>query len=96
MSTKPQASMRHDRETFDSLFRRWKRSVEKDGLIQELRAREFYEKPSAIKKRAKASAKKRLQRSLAEERAKLDAKSRMHPKSSKRKTEKKKRYNSYE
>lgn len=46
-------------EHFSSLLRRFKRSVEKDDTLNELRKREFYEKPSALKKRAKKAAAKR-------------------------------------
>jgi small subunit ribosomal protein S21 len=40
-------------------MRRFKRTVEKTGLLTELRAREFYEKPTAERKRKKAAAIKR-------------------------------------
>lgn len=50
------------RESFDRLFKRWKRAVDKDDVLKELRAREFYEKPSIARKRAKAAARKRWER----------------------------------
>ncbi|MCT8833068.1 30S ribosomal protein S21, partial [Glaesserella parasuis] len=37
----------------------FKRSCEKAGLLAEVRAREFYEKPTTIRKREKASLAKR-------------------------------------
>jgi small subunit ribosomal protein S21 len=40
-------------------MRRFKRTVEKTGLLTELRAREFYEKPTAERKRKHAAAVKR-------------------------------------
>ncbi len=40
-------------------FKRFKRTVEKTGLLTELRAREFYEKPTAYRKRKLAAAVKR-------------------------------------
>ena len=40
-------------------LRRFKRTIEKSGLLTELRAREFYEKPTAERKRKKAAAIKR-------------------------------------
>ena len=40
-------------------WRRFKRTIEKLGLLTELRAREFYEKPTAERKRKKAAAIKR-------------------------------------
>ncbi len=48
-----------DNEPFDVALRRFKRSCEKSGILTEIRKREFYEKPSARKKRARASAIKR-------------------------------------
>lgn len=50
------------KESFERLFKRWKRAVEKDDLMKELRSREFYEKPSVQRKRAKAAARKRWER----------------------------------
>jgi len=48
-----------DNEPFDVALRRFKRTIEKLGLLNELRAREFYEKPTAERKRKKAAAVKR-------------------------------------
>lgn len=48
-----------ENEPFDVALRRFKRTIEKTGLITELRAREFYEKPTAERKRKKAAAVKR-------------------------------------
>ncbi|NBU00274.1 MAG: 30S ribosomal protein S21 [Betaproteobacteria bacterium] len=45
-----------ENEPFDVRF---KRTIEKTGIITELRAREFYEKPTAERKRKKAAAVKR-------------------------------------
>lgn len=36
---------------FDVLFRRWVKKVEEDGLLRDLRAKEFYEKPSEKRRR---------------------------------------------
>jgi small subunit ribosomal protein S21 len=44
---------------FDVALRRFKRTIEKLGLLTDLRAREFYEKPTAERKRKKAAAVKR-------------------------------------
>ena len=44
---------------FETALRRFKRTIEKSGLLTELRAREFYEKPTAERKRKKAAAIKR-------------------------------------
>ena len=48
-----------ENEPFDVALRRFKRTIEKTGLLTELRAREFYEKPTAERKRKKAAAVKR-------------------------------------
>jgi len=48
-----------ENEPFEVAMRRFKRTVEKTGLLTELRAREFYEKPTAERKRKKAAAVKR-------------------------------------
>ena len=48
-----------ENEPFDVALRRFKRTIEKSGLITELRAREFYEKPTAERKHKKAAAVKR-------------------------------------
>jgi len=46
-------------EPFDVALRRFKRTIEKLGLLTDLRAREFYEKPTTERKRKKAAAVKR-------------------------------------
>ena len=48
-----------DNEPYEVALRRFKRTVEKLGLLTELRAREFFEKPTAERKRKKAAAVKR-------------------------------------
>lgn len=48
-----------ENEPFEVAMRRFKRTIEKNGLLTELRAREFYEKPTAERKRKKAAAVKR-------------------------------------
>ena len=50
-----------ENEPFEVAMRRFKRAVEKTGLLTELRAREAYEKPTTERKRKKAAAAKRLQ-----------------------------------
>jgi small subunit ribosomal protein S21 len=42
--------VRHD-ESLEQALRRFQREVQKDGILQEIKKREFYEKPSLIKKR---------------------------------------------
>lgn len=58
-----------ENEPFDVALRRFKRSCEKAGILAEIRRREFYEKPTTERKRAKASAIKRLVKKLARENA---------------------------
>ena len=53
-----------ENEPFDVALRRFKRTIEKLGLLTELRAREFYEKPTAERKRKKAAAVKRHARTF--------------------------------
>lgn len=46
-------------EPFDIALRRFKRSCEKAGILADVRAREFYEKPTSVRKRKAAAAVKR-------------------------------------
>ena len=46
-------------ESFDVGLRKFKRACEKAGVIPEVRKREFYEKPTAVRKRKAAAAVKR-------------------------------------
>ncbi len=49
---------RHEGESFDSLFRRFRKSVQEDRILSVTRRRRFYEKPSQARKRK--AAKKRI------------------------------------
>jgi len=53
-----------ENEPFEVALRRFKRTVEKTGLLTELRAREYYEKPTAARKRKLAAAIKRHHKRL--------------------------------
>tara|TARA_B100000959_G_C14956771_1_gene614079 strand:- start:332 stop:547 length:216 start_codon:yes stop_codon:yes gene_type:complete len=57
-----------DNEYFDYALRRFKRSCEKAGIINEYRKREFYEKPTQEKQRKKAAASKREKKRVSRER----------------------------
>lgn len=46
-------------------LRRFKKMVQESGILQELRAREYYEKPTTIRKRKKAAARSRHLKELA-------------------------------
>jgi small subunit ribosomal protein S21 len=50
---------------FEKALRKFKKKVTESGLMQELRRREHYEKPTALRKRAKAQARKRHLKALA-------------------------------
>ena len=49
---------KHRNESFDSMFKRFRKAVERSKMDYELKRREFYEKPSATKKRAQEYARK--------------------------------------
>ena len=53
-----------ENEPFEVALRRFKRTVEKTGLLTELRAREYYEKPTSERKRKLAAAIKRHHKRL--------------------------------
>ena len=61
-----------DNEPFDIAIRRFKRSCEKAGVIAEVRRREFYEKPTAVRKRKAAAAVKRHIKKLQRESRKFE------------------------
>lgn len=46
-------------ESFEGALRRFKKSVEKSGVLSEVRKREHYEKPSVRRKRKAAQSRKR-------------------------------------
>ena len=49
-------------ESFESVFRRFKKQCEKAGILSEIRKREHYEKPSVRLKKKSAAARKRAQK----------------------------------
>jgi small subunit ribosomal protein S21 len=51
-----------DNEPFDIALRRFKRACEKSGILAEVHKREFYEKPTQVRKRKAAAAVKRHQK----------------------------------
>ncbi len=66
----PQVKLKEN-EPFDVALRRFKRSCEKAGILAEVRRREFYEKPTAVRKRKAAAAVKRHQKKLLRESRKM-------------------------
>jgi len=52
-----------ERESFDSLLRRFNRKVQQDGILAEFRRREHYEKPSTRRKKKEAAKRRKSARS---------------------------------
>jgi len=46
-------------ESIDSLLRKFKRKVKNSGILQELRQREYYEKPCEKRKKVRKAAQRR-------------------------------------
>ncbi len=53
-----------DGEGFEQALRRFKKSVEKSGILSELKKREHYEKPSVRAKKKSMAARKRAMKKL--------------------------------
>ena len=51
-----------ENESLESALRRFKRATSRDGVIQEVRKREHYEKPSVKRKKKSEAARKRTYR----------------------------------
>jgi len=51
-----------DREPIQEAVRRFRKLVERSGIKREMRSREYYEKPSDIKRRSRLRAIRRAQR----------------------------------
>ena len=50
---------KHKGESFESLMKRFRKSVEKSDILNEVKSREHYDKPSVGRKLSKEVAKKR-------------------------------------
>jgi small subunit ribosomal protein S21 len=61
-----------EHEPFDVALRRFKRSCEKAGIMAEVRRREFYEKPTSVRKRKAAAAVKRHLKKVSRENRRFD------------------------
>ena len=57
--------VQHD--NVDKALRKFKKKVLESGLLKELRDREFYEKPTTRRKKAKSAAKNRWNKKLADQ-----------------------------
>jgi small subunit ribosomal protein S21 len=51
-----------ERESIQEAVRRFRKLVERSGIKKEMRRREYYEKPSEIKRRARLRAERRARR----------------------------------
>jgi small subunit ribosomal protein S21 len=49
-----------DSENLEKAIKRFKRMVEKEGIIREWKKREYYEKPSTIKNRKKKALERKI------------------------------------
>ena len=54
-------------DNVEKALRKFKKKVAESGLLQDLRERETYEKPTTRRKKAKAAAKRRWKKKLADE-----------------------------
>ena len=51
----------------EKALRKFKKKIQESGLLDELRSREFYEKPTTERKRKKSAAKNRWRKKLADQ-----------------------------
>jgi len=64
----PSIRVRQD-EPFDVILRRFRRSCEKAGIFTEIRRREYFEKPTTVRKRKAAAAVKREAKRVSRQKA---------------------------
>ena len=60
----PGVFLNDDDYNFDLALRRFKKQVEKAGILSEMKKRQHYEKPSVMRKKKKAAARKRQMKKL--------------------------------
>lgn len=53
-----------DGETIEEALRRFKRECERNGIMQEIKRREYFESPAARKKRKAAEARRKMKRRI--------------------------------
>lgn len=53
-------------DNIERALRKFKKKINESGKLQELRDREFYEKPTSVRKRKKSAAKNRWRKQLAQ------------------------------
>lgn len=56
-----------ENENINQALRRFKRKVDESNVLEDIRKKEFYEKPTTERKRKKAAAKARWQKKLRDE-----------------------------
>lgn len=64
----------HSNEAFDMGLKRFRRLCNKEGILSELRRREFYEKPTAVRRRKSIAAVRRHHKQLRMENFRLNRK----------------------
>ena len=60
----PGVYLNEDNYNFDIALRRFKKQVEKAGILSEMKKRQHFEKPSVMRKKKKAAARKRLMKKM--------------------------------
>jgi small subunit ribosomal protein S21 len=55
-----------DSENINQVLRRFKKKIEESGILESARKKEFYEKPTSVRKRKSGAAKARWQKKLRE------------------------------
>lgn len=61
-----------ENESLDSALKRFKRQIQRDGIIQDIKKHEYYEKPSEVRKRKMIAAKKREKQRMRREHSSYD------------------------
>ena len=59
-----------DNESFDSLLRRFKKRVQGDRILSEIRKRRYFEQPSLVRKRKRAAKLRKSRRTSMKDRRK--------------------------
>jgi len=57
-----------DNESFDSLLRRFKKKVQRDRILSEIRKRRYFEQPSIVRKRKRAAKLRKSRRTTLKDR----------------------------
>ena len=59
--------IKKDNEDDESLIRRFKKKVNKSGILKDLKKKDYFDKPSMAKRKKKVEARKRLEREIQKE-----------------------------